>query len=126
MDTQLKNQWIALEAEYQSFLKEKITQHNSKNNIPTVHPSISSKMTFCKDGVIIKKLTNSDIHKGISFKVFDKTIAEMKDTGLTSQLKKSSEHILAFEVGEIKDYKPAEIAEKDFKEVLKDVLKYQS
>lgn len=125
MNTQLKNEWIALEKKCQNFLKEKIIQHNKKNSNPLPHPAISSQMTFCKDGVIIKKHKNSDLQNRISVKVFDKTIEEIKisertDKNLDKNINQLFSPISEYQLLNITEYIPIEIAEKDFSEVLKE------
>ncbi|RYM33455.1 hypothetical protein ERX46_10975 [Brumimicrobium glaciale] len=123
MNTNLKNQWIALEEEYQALLKEKVNKHNLNNTSNIIHPSISSQMTFCSDGVIIKKLNNGLHRSGISVKVFDKTIAEMKTL---DQIKNGSNGtsdklylpIIEYKKEEIAGYNPKEAADQDFSIVI--------
>ncbi|WP_107040047.1 hypothetical protein [Brumimicrobium mesophilum] len=75
MKTELKNQWIALEEKYQATLNEKVEVNNSTS---IKQPNITSQLTFCTDGVQIRRYINPDFQKGISVKSYKKTLAEMK------------------------------------------------
>lgn len=78
MKTELKNQWIALEEKYQAVLNEKVDAFNLNNSTTKNQTKISSQLTFCTDGVQIRRYVNPDFYRGISVKSYKKTLAEMK------------------------------------------------
>jgi hypothetical protein len=69
MTTTQKNAWIASEEHYQKLFKENSEHKND---------AILSQMTFCSDGVIIKKFSTTNFQDGIAFQVFNETIEEVK------------------------------------------------
>lgn len=116
MNTTLKNEWITLEEKYQTILKEKIEQFNL-NNTNTVKPSsISSQLTFCTDGVQIKRYVNPDFNSGISVKSYKKTLAEMKvvDEFQNVTNEDLNVSIMEFGVEEFEKFEALEINEENF------------
>ncbi|PWH86402.1 hypothetical protein [Brumimicrobium oceani] len=115
MNTQLKNQWIALEEKYHKLLKEKVNQYNSSSNSPIPQPIITSQLTFCKDGIVIHKLSEPHLKSGISIIVNNSSIAEVKE--LKSMKGENSNgfyhSIDVFHFDQIDDYNPEQIVEKD-------------
>ena len=69
MTTTQKNAWITSEERYQKLFKE---------NAELKDAAILSQISFCSDGVIIKKYKSENTQDGISFQVFNETIEEVK------------------------------------------------
>lgn len=122
MNTQLKNEWITSEEKYHKLLKEKVTQHNLNNSSTPLHPDILSQMTFCSDGVIIKKHNDPNFKSGISFKVSSLSIAGMKSSERYSNEMNDFNILFSpiyeYKIGEISKYSIEKIAERDFKKIV--------
>ncbi|MEO8933677.1 MAG: hypothetical protein ABI295_05170 [Xanthomarina sp.] len=69
MTTTQKNEWIASEERFQKLFKENSEHKNT---------AILSQLTFCSDGVIIKKYSATNAQDGIAFQVFNESIEEVK------------------------------------------------
>lgn len=77
MTVNQKNAWIASEKLYQKLFKENSEHKNT---------AILSQMTFCSNGVIIKKYSAENTQDGIAFQVFNETIEEVKANGSSALL----------------------------------------
>nr|WP_299201361.1 hypothetical protein [uncultured Brumimicrobium sp.] len=115
MNTQPKNQWIALEEQYHKLLKEKVNQYNASSNSPIPQPLITSQLTFCKDGIVIHKLSEPHLKSGISIIVNNSSIAEIQrlETIESENSNGLYNSLGVFHFDEINDYNPEQIVEKD-------------
>ncbi|RFC54790.1 hypothetical protein [Brumimicrobium aurantiacum] len=116
METQLKNQWIDLEEQYHTLLKEKVKEHNLKNTTKIPTPVISSQLIFCKDGIVIHKLSEPHLKSGISIIVNNSSIAEIKQLKTIESENSNGLYnsLGVFHFDQINDYNPEQIVEKDF------------
>ncbi|PWH86400.1 hypothetical protein [Brumimicrobium oceani] len=119
MNTQLKNQWIALEEQCHILLKEKIAEHNQTNDHPLSRALISSQLTFCKDGVLINKRSSSESKGGISVMFNDMATSEIKAKmlALNSQ-KQNHSYLYSYKFEEVNHYNPKEIVEQHLNNLL--------
>lgn len=115
MKTELKNEWIALEEKYHTLLKEKVNQHNLRNNTSIPQPEITSQLIFCKDGIVINKHSEPLFKSGISVLVNNKTIVEVKEMKMlkTNSNENFYNYTEAYSLDEINFYQPEVVVEKD-------------